>query len=514
MATPMDGYKVFDAHFPKRISKAIEKFATDVAFQWSRYIFTRRVGGIQFGYCTHCRKEYMTEKNLKHNEDWQCKRCKSLCIVKASGKGRKYMVDDVYFVYYEKSMINPQAMVARGIYAVRDYTGDYYKVETQYKDVAKYLYEPGRARKFVRYYFSDHWIERKRISSESLNLMKHKRCYYSPDSIVDAAHGINHFQYCTWENYDAGDRVDFFALAAKYPCIEYLTKLGLRRIVEAKLCGDELYRTINWRGKNLQAVLRVGKKELNDIRNSGLPIDASTLRYYHLSKHRGYHITITEAYELKDLGSERTFEELVNKLGRRTLDQAHKYIMKQLRKSDHYRSGASVWYAWRDYMRDCRELGMELDQDHIFFPNDLYTAHQKTIKKVKLKADRSLNIKIIARVKELAGYRFEQDGLLIRPAKSSNELFAEAKALQHCVGGYAKTYAEGKTNLFVIRKTDDPDIPFYTMEIKEDKITQTYGLKNCLPTEEVESFIKAFSAAKLKKKKRKGKGKAKIAQPA
>jgi hypothetical protein len=77
------------------------------------------------------------------------------------------------------------------------------------------------------------------------------------------------------------------------------------------------------------------------------------------------------------------------------------------------------------------------------------------------------------------------------------ELIDEGVVLKHCVGGYAKRYAEGQTNILVIRKIDDLDKPYYTMEIIDDRIIQTRGLSNRMPDEEVAAFVKAFEQAKL-----------------
>jgi hypothetical protein len=92
---------------------------------------------------------------------------------------------------------------------------------------------------------------------------------------------------------------------------------------------------------------------------------------------------------------------------------------------------------------------------------------------------------------------------LIRPAKDSIELLEEGKKLSHCVGTYSNKYAEGKTNIFVIRKIDEVDKPFYTLEFFNDSIIQVRGNRNCSPTKEVEAFVEAFKEAKLKNKKTK-----------
>lgn len=115
--------------------------------------------------------------------------------------------------------------------------------------------------------------------------------------------------------------------------------------------------------------------------------------------------------------------------------------------------------------------------------------------------DETLNIKIAERLKVLKKFRFEDSGFILRPAVSSIELFDEGKALEHCVGGYAKNYAEGRTYLFVLRRASEPDIPFYTMEISGQEIRHVRGKKNCSPDEDVKAFIETFKAAKLSKKR-------------
>jgi hypothetical protein len=171
-----------------------------------------------------------------------------------------------------------------------------------------------------------------------------------------------------------------------------------------------------------------------------------------------------------------------------------------------YTSGSSVLTAWRDYLGECGELGVDIEKDSVLFPNNLYDAHTNTSSRIKIKTDASLNIKIAKRLKDLRKYTFEHSGFLLRPVKDSIELFQEGKALHHCVGGYAGRYAAGTTNIFVIRKSSEPDTPFYTMEVIIEKnvaqITQCYGFKHCNPTPEVKAFVEAFTTNKLLTKKR------------
>ncbi|MBO8164684.1 MAG: PcfJ domain-containing protein [Brevibacillus sp.] len=521
-------YQEFFAHFPQTVSQAMVDFATDTLFLSSRYLFVRRVGSMQFGYCTHCKQEYLTSSlngklGLKHNQDWQCLKCKSLVIVKASGISRKRLIDDAYFVWYEKSAINPKAIVALGIYAVRDYTGNYYETETKFKTAAMYLFEPGENGKPGRskmlrccHYWSgfwgrgsgpvwnERWEEAKSIISEFDHSMKHKRCHLALESVVQAVHGTP-FQYSTWGKYteQSPDLVKFFDLAAKYPCVEYLTKLGLRSFIEAKLCGYNTYGAINWRGKTMEKVLRLSKAEIKEMRSSGLTVKPITLHSYRFFKHKGLQLTFQQARKMEDLTQKYYTDMLKPLLQHAPFKRVARYFLKQLeRHKSHYGTAGQVLTAWRDYLKECQELGMDLSQEHVLFPNDLHAAHLKTTAKIKIKRDEALNALIAKRLPKLEKYTFEKDGLFIRPAKDSSELFLEGKALQHCVGQYAKRYAEGQSDLFFIRRSAEPDKPFYTVEVVGNKITQAYGYRNCLPTPEVQAFIDAFIEKKLLTKKR------------
>ena len=49
-----------------------------------------------------------------------------------------------------------------------------------------------------------------------------------------------------------------------------------------------------------------------------------------------------------------------------------------------------------------------------------------------------------------------------------------------------------------IRKKENPDKPYYTVEIVNDTVIQVRGLNNCQPDKKVTKFIEDFKNAKLK----------------
>lgn len=496
------------AHIPKQ-SKAFADYATDVAFLWSRYIFTQRRGNLYFGFCTHCKTEYLIDR-LKHNSVASCLKCGSRCTVKTSGLGRTKMIDEVYFVWYEKSISNPQILIAIGIYAIRDYRGDYHQTETAFEMKAVYIFEPGKSRMISRSaYFSRYsgegfvgrWQKGASVHSLPESTI---RTYCSHESIKVAIKDIP-FRYSTWESYLEGDMVKFFDLYSKYPCIEHLTKLGVRGIVDAKLNGYSTYSAINWRGKTPQKILKVSKTDLNDIRASGVKVNPLALRLYQISKQDGSNLSMAETSKISE-GYGCYLKDLQKILRWTTLRKVNLYMNKQIlmkvNNKKHYYSSGDLLTTWRDYISECGQLQMDLSQEVVLFPADLYTAHQETISRIKTIEDKKFNENIRKQVKALQKYCFEDGGLQIRPVAGAEELVKEGNALHHCVGRYAEKYSKGECAIFVIRKVDAPDKPFYTVEVRAGSITQCRGLGNCSPTPEVKSFIDTFTAKKLLTKKR------------
>ena len=63
----------------------------------------------------------------------------------------------------------------------------------------------------------------------------------------------------------------------------------------------------------------------------------------------------------------------------------------------------------------------------------------------------------------------------------------------HGFGGYAERHFKGQTTIVFLRKTDDPDKPYYTMELdKTGKIKQCRGYRNNMADNPKPPEIKTF----------------------
>jgi len=502
-----DRNKEYTEHFSKDISDGIKEYAIEQAFKFSRYIFTRKEKKQQYGYCTHCKTEFKTD-GLKHNEESTCPNCKSKVMVRSSGMGRKYMIDNVYFVFYEKSIKDPNVLIARGIQAQRDYRYDYTRVKTDYFLIAMYVFDSvkGESVMLKHSYYGDSFDRTSSICSLSGPFeQKGARVGYSRESI-EVAIKDTPFKYSQWDSYYSGDMTKFFELYTKYPCVEYLTKEGYKGLVQSKLDGGLTHRAINWKGKTIFKILKINKQDLNQIKAQKTNVTFSFLKIFQDARKRNWNLTLEETISVaKEYLC--CYDSLQNALKYSSMKKLLNYFSKQYNNYNIYKTGkhyyghSSVLTTFRDYMNDCITLEMDIAKDQVIFPKNLYIAHQNTIKQIKMQKDERLDLLIKNRVKLLEKYIFECNGLTIRPAGSSDELIKEGAALTHCVGGYADQYAKGETNIFFIRKDSELDKSYYTIEVKGNRIIQVHGKNNRSASEDVKEFIEVFKSRKLTKKK-------------
>ena len=76
-------------------------------------------------------------------------------------------------------------------------------------------------------------------------------------------------------------------------------------------------------------------------------------------------------------------------------------------------------------------------------------------------------------------WEYEDDNYIIRLPNDGNEIIREGDMQRICIGGYRTSHALGSTNLFFLRKKNDPTSPFYAIEMNNNNIiSQIHGYCN------------------------------------
>ena len=301
------------------------------------------------------------------------------------------------------------------------------------------------------------------------------------------------------------DPVHYMKLWLKHPNVENLVRQGLSNYVSEVIDRSSGYkysyhsrifdikdteRYINWAEVKPGKMLGLSKDELEIAKN----VSFCALEFYREIKDRlGLRLDVAMLDRIKRYNYSSVKSTVMAPVYVDSVPLVHliNYLDKQI---EIFGRGALINTGYlNDYWRACQKVFGKVPAE-LTYPKDLIRAHDDMVACVKEKEDAELQKGFETRFSELLtmSYQSEGIGLMIRPAETQGELINEGEELHHCVAGYAKSHAAGDTSIFFIRKINEPDTPFYTLEYKDGKVNQNRGYKNADETAEVKAFKKEW----------------------
>ena len=299
--------------------------------------------------------------------------------------------------------------------------------------------------------------------------------------------------------------VAYLRLYQMHPQVENLLVSGLPMLL-AELIAEEtrssawrrnrwgqiFLEEIDWDEKEPAKMLGLNREELRTAKDMGWC--AFLWRLYIGAKEEGEILSEDDLINAHRLGDEGA----IDLVGQGPVGKSIAYLLRQIERygeneeTDPYvvvEEFLSVQMLL-DYWNMCEALGMDLSDKHVRFPRDLCLAYDQVMGRQRERKNELPEEKFRERAETLEKFSFQWDGLIIRPAASQKELNEEGKQLSHCVGTYGEKHASGKSAIFFIRRVDEPENPFFTLELDEVKleVLQNRGKCNCARTEEVKKF--------------------------
>ena len=283
----------------------------------------------------------------------------------------------------------------------------------------------------------------------------------------NSLHKYSGFNESGWPEYKI---FEYLALYEKHPQIEMFAKLDLMWALEK---GMNYFR---WSKKGLAILGIQSKDELKYLKA------CPDIGFYRRNKELLHKLKIDSTDKLTLYQGMSYFKiEVTTKLFNYLLSQGDRI---------------SSWTAhqYKDYLDFVDRLGLPKTNRNLY-PKNLKKAHDELSDKIEILKCKEKDNLIKNRVTEqLYKLRFANSQFVITPANSIEDLIVESKVLNHCVRTYADKYAEGITNIFLVRTREDVNTPFYTLELSNSKnIEQLRGSHNCAPTEKVIEFINEWS---------------------
>lgn len=477
----------------------------------SRYLFFRSkkvrdpLTGIRenayFGYCTHCKREHMLDWRPQHKEKERiCPGCGSKVTTMAWGISRTHLESKCNYLVFCKN--DAGEVFAHYFNVIRDYSGDPTQVKTTYHEKYRYYFGDGAAYRFS--------------ASRSYRPMNSpvtwEKCQYVRDPVECAAYGT--FKDYTIHPIPRGFFDSTFLRHAHLR--DYLKATGHKRPYEIKISGQTPieYLAFYTKNPNVENLVVSGLThivtERLDKNPSAMKIDLSKRRPRDMlglsqpevlmaARERMYCSDIELYKQCRDIlgkldGEDIKFIVEIAKWGpghlrtmmeNGALRKNLSYMKRQMRR-DGYRNYAEIYTQWEDYHRECRGLGYDLADAYYQYPPNLKRAHEHAMALVR-EQERIKNERLFAAERAqwdayadaLKDLVYSDGVLTIRPVVSRAELIDEGAKLEHCVANYATRILSGETWIFLIRRTDEPDKPYYTLNLSpECKLIQCHGYKN------------------------------------
>lgn len=288
------------------------------------------------------------------------------------------------------------------------------------------------------------------------------------------------YKYSACDRYVGVDILQYLRKYEKCPQIEYIVKLGLSHLVNSKQIIDKaaMDKTFcKWIAKN--------RLELAD---NNLYV-SSILKAYKQNKPVSEIDACEKARKLL-MSSKENYAE-IKKCFNGDIEKFIAYMIKQRIDIKMYCS----------YLKACKNLNLDMTQAKNLIPHDFkywrtvridqYCSKQAMSDETLKREMYNQFAEVIKKYAPLGNYK--NQAYIAYLANTPSELFREGEFLSHCVGthGYDQRTLRGETLIFFVRRLDEPNVPFVTIEysLKDRKIVQCRAFDNKEPDGKVIEFV-------------------------
>lgn len=486
---------------------------------WSRkqyrtkYIYYRRKGAYAICHCSECGARYeiravetgdmfqdaaMDIEKPERDKPTKCRNCKAKALYKPAGKCKP----EWHYEYVVSGERMTDDKFAIRIFDTRQIIRADHETVYDCMEVKRILLEKGK--KPTRYEWNHcfGWI--KSSCGEQFRYFVHPRAFrevkktgmfkYVP---IEKSITNNFIDDCWF--------IDYYIAAARYPDFEMILKMGLTEYADRLV--HKYPTNFNPRGKTIENRLRIYKSRIPDmIKTKG---SRDSIVTFQLEKRLGQHWTDEDLEILKVMKENHYDDKYITVLKYTSLKKFKNYMIKQKmwpnpkdkwQKSSEKRNLRSTYY---DYLHMKEAEGYDMTDEITLFPKDIRRRHDEMVleREKKLLDTRKKEVlkkypKIKSKYKSLSEkYSAAAGGYIIRPAKDAAEIVVEGRVLHHCVGGdnYLSKHNTGKSFILFLRPIESKDIPFITVEIKDNEVVQWYGAYDRKPNENMFSkWLKTY----------------------
>lgn len=443
----------------------LERWVDETVFREPVYLYyKRRVKRIK-AWCTHCRKEVELEQ-ATHNGKGICPNCGRKATWKAEGKAKR-IVEEGRFAFAQRV---EEGILVRMFECHKRFMEHYREPELMQWEHARYLIMDGAI-----FQYEQKWHSKLRVlqwrQMEMREYLNHTFLY--PWNLPEIL-GQTEWKYSGISEFAAAggksDIYELFCVTGENRSMEHVIKQGYIRLAE------DIMEDI-WRANGLR--LREGYTKMRDILQ--LP------KRMWMGIQKGM-LTMRVVDGLRNMLSAGVDMEAGPETARVLQRSGHlqREIWKSLEKRgiplkrlflylDDQRGTVGTYM---DYLRMGDQMAYEWNRREVLWPEDLKRAHDDASIRLTVEQNRKRDEEIRKRAEQCGWMEWEMGDIFIRHVRGTAELVAESAELHHCVKSYANRVEKGETHIFFIRKREEPERPWYTLEWCQGRLVQCRTLRN------------------------------------
>lgn len=493
--------KLHYSMYPK-LPDNLQDWCDEHLFQGGYIFFTKKnAQGVRKARCGVCGHEFEPAPNVKHNQHGRCPKCGRYSVYKADWI-RKMVADTKPLCIAERVDGN---LLIRWMNVCRAFGMDGFKKSYSFTDTNYNLHMSTSKGitiySYRRYAYGgdrrkngDYCSCKSMVYTDNLRAVFGERYHGVDIAAAAAAEG---------ENMNLGKMLHNLET---YPQTEYLLKLGLPALADevSALCLES-----ENGGRGFTDLLGVSKQLLPVYQSMNV-----RLQEHRIIRAYGKWVNEEDIENLRRLKlSGPNVDAAMAVLKQMSMEKFNNYFWKQRLKSPD-RSAGHLVTEYRDYLEMSMALKIDLSRKSVRYPSDLVEAHSRLLSLFDNLDDKNgaVNEAFAAAVfplyEKIGFQRYEGEEMLVTFPHARTDLVVEGQSLNHCVGrveSYYKNHMAGTKMIFFIRKLENPEKPFVTMEVdmQNFQILQLYGFDDCSAPPKVKAFAKQFTTA-LRKAMKKG----------
>ena len=489
----------------------LEQYCNQYVFKNS-YVFygKQQKDGGRHAHCSRCGKQFRVFREVKHNHNAPCPECGTVAVWKAVFyKAEILEKDDVCIA----ANVGDQLLL-RWVTAERKYSAPEYRERYHFTNIAYNLYLKGGKIYFYKLHtagwhngtwyrgkLGDQYYHTSRIYTDNLAEVFGKK-YYNVD-LQSGLEGDNHkLSFC-----------DLLNNLKNEPVAEYLFKLGMPYLASTYRNSRKLPEKAGFKdyvgiGKEYLPLMRfmdITWSEIELIKTAKCWVREEMLERWRMMRIPNWQIN-----DIKSVMKYVSFIQLMN------------YLEKQCRLLRV--TAASVLGWWKDYLGMSKDLRVDLTSKSARMPKNIKVAHDQVLEATEMiraekraaeemkraQAREASYEPAVAALYEAVSFDvYSKYGFTVRLPEHVADLVREGQSLGHCVGRfeYDQKTVRGESCIVFVRKEEEPDKPFFTMEydLKAKTIRQLYGKGNRAAPPEVRKFANEYIKRLKPRKKREAK---------